>query len=202
MRSADFRNVSSGSRGTRGVRGGADSWCTALQAGRSRVRFPMGSKNFHWLCPSSRTMCPGSNGDRNEYQGSSLEGKGGRCAVLTTLPPSCADCLDILGNSTSWSPEGLDRPVMGQLLHIADTCTFVHKVHLCVSCSCNHKQQFRTKHWRSFFFFCSGGGRKILDVIIHASKENGRLSSLHTKIASQPIYVGTLVRSSGCCSSG
>jgi hypothetical protein len=30
---------------------------------------------------------------RNEYQEYFLGGKGGRCVGLTTLPPSCADCL-------------------------------------------------------------------------------------------------------------
>ena len=33
--------------------------------------------------------------NRNEYQEYFLEGKGGRCVGLTTLPPSCADCLEI-----------------------------------------------------------------------------------------------------------
>jgi hypothetical protein len=42
-------------------------------------------------------------------------GKGGRCVGLTTLPPSCADCLKNLGASTSWNPQGLSRPVMGLL---------------------------------------------------------------------------------------
>jgi len=37
-----------------------------------------------------------SNG--NEYQEYFLGGKGGRCVGLTTLPPSCADCLEI------WDP--------------------------------------------------------------------------------------------------
>jgi hypothetical protein len=36
-------------------------------------------------------------------------GKGGQCVGLTTLPPSCADCLEI------WKPQGLSRPVMGLL---------------------------------------------------------------------------------------
>jgi hypothetical protein len=40
-----------------------------------------------------------------------LGGNGGRCIWLTTLPPSCADCLVILGASTSWSPKDLSRPV-------------------------------------------------------------------------------------------
>ena len=33
--------------------------------------------------------------NRNEYQEYFLRGKGGRCVRLTTLPPSCADCLEI-----------------------------------------------------------------------------------------------------------
>jgi hypothetical protein len=36
--------------------------------------------------------------NRNEYQESFLGGKGGRCVGLTTLPPSCADCLK------TWEP--------------------------------------------------------------------------------------------------
>jgi len=36
-------------------------------------------------------------------------GKGGRCVGLTTLPPSCADFLEI------WNPQGLSKPVMGLL---------------------------------------------------------------------------------------
>jgi hypothetical protein len=42
-------------------------------------------------------------------------GKGGRCVGLTTLPPSCADCLKNLGASSSWIPKGLPRPVKGLL---------------------------------------------------------------------------------------
>jgi hypothetical protein len=34
-------------------------------------------------------------------------GKGGWSVGLTTLPPSCADCLEI------WNPKGLSRLVMG-----------------------------------------------------------------------------------------
>ena len=37
--------------------------------------------------------------NRNEYQKYFLEGKGGRCVELTTLPPSCADYLEI------WEPQ-------------------------------------------------------------------------------------------------
>jgi hypothetical protein len=36
---------------------------------------------------------------RNEYQEYLLEDKGGRCLGLTTLPPSCAEYLEI------WEPQ-------------------------------------------------------------------------------------------------
>jgi hypothetical protein len=40
-----------------------------------------------------------SASNRNEYQEYFLGGKGGRCVGLTTLLPSCADCLEI------WEPQ-------------------------------------------------------------------------------------------------
>jgi hypothetical protein len=49
--------------------------------------------------------------NRNEYQEYFLERKGGRCVGLTTLSPSCADCIKI------WEPQGLSRPVMGLLFY-------------------------------------------------------------------------------------
>ena len=52
-----------------------------------------------------------STSNRNEYQEYFLGGKGGRCVGLTTLLPSCADCLEILEPQ----PQGLSRPVMGEL---------------------------------------------------------------------------------------
>ena len=39
--------------------------------------------------------------------------KGGRWVGLTTLPPSCADCLENLEASNSRNPQGLSRPTMG-----------------------------------------------------------------------------------------
>ena len=40
-----------------GARGGAVGWGTALQVGRSRVRFPDGViEIFHWHNPSGRTV--------------------------------------------------------------------------------------------------------------------------------------------------
>jgi hypothetical protein len=40
-----------------------------------------------------------SASNRNEYQEYFLGGKGGQCIRLTTLPPACADCLEI------WEPQ-------------------------------------------------------------------------------------------------
>jgi hypothetical protein len=42
-----------------------------------------------------------------------LGDKDGRCVELTTLPPSSADCLEILEASTFWNRKGQSRPVMG-----------------------------------------------------------------------------------------
>jgi hypothetical protein len=81
------------------VRGGA-----ALQPRTTRIRFPMGSpENFHWLNPSG----PGfdSTSNWNDYQEYFLGVNGGQCVRLTTLPPSCADYLEILRSSTSWCPK-------------------------------------------------------------------------------------------------
>ena len=38
-----------------------------------------------------------------------LRGKGSRCVGADNLPPSCADCLEILAASTSYSPKVLHR---------------------------------------------------------------------------------------------
>jgi hypothetical protein len=72
---------------------------------------------FHWHNPSGCTMALELNQLLTEMSTRNISwGKGGRCVVLTTLPPSCADCLEILGASTFWNPHGLFRPVMGQFL--------------------------------------------------------------------------------------
>jgi hypothetical protein len=79
-----------------GVRGGAVGWGTALQAGRSRVRFPMVSLDFSLTYSFQPYHGPGfdSESNRNEYQQHFLGGKDGRCVGLTNLLPSCADCLE------------------------------------------------------------------------------------------------------------
>ena len=86
------------------TRGSAVGWGTALQFVRSRVRFPMVSLEFIIdiiLLAALTHSGPGvdSASDRNWYQEYFLGGKGGRCVGLTTLTPSCSDCLEI------WEPQ-------------------------------------------------------------------------------------------------
>jgi len=63
---------------------------------------------------SGRTMVLGSTQPLTEMSTRVISGggKGGRCVGLTTLPPSCSDCLEILGASTSCILKGLSQPVM------------------------------------------------------------------------------------------
>jgi len=56
-------------------------------------------------------------GNGFEYQEYFLRGKAGRCIGLTTLPPSCADCLEIWEPHPPGNPEGLSRPVVGFLFY-------------------------------------------------------------------------------------
>ena len=77
-------------------------WSTALTSRKVTGSITDGVIGiFHWH-KCFRSHCgPGvdSASIRNEYQGYFLGGKGGRCVGLTTLPPSCADCLEI------WEPQ-------------------------------------------------------------------------------------------------
>jgi hypothetical protein len=72
---------------------------------------------FHWRNLSGLTMALGSTQFLTETstRGISWGCKGGRCLGLTTLPPSYADCLEILEASASWTPKGLSRPLIRDL---------------------------------------------------------------------------------------
>jgi hypothetical protein len=74
-----------------GPRSGAVGWGTTLPAGRSRVRFEIFRGPHHDIEVDSTS-------NRNENQEYLLRGKDGRYVGLTTLAPSCADCLEI------WDP--------------------------------------------------------------------------------------------------
>jgi hypothetical protein len=98
---------------------GAVGWGTALPTGRSRVRFPIASSAFFLHINLPAALWPWGRltpRNRNEYQEYFLGGKGGRCVGQTTLPPSCADCLEIW-EPHLLNPKGLSRPVM-ELLYL------------------------------------------------------------------------------------
>ena len=94
---------------------GAVGWGTALQAGKSQVRFPMLSLEiFHWHNPSGCSMNLGLTqpltemSTRNIYEGGG--GKFGQCVGLTTLVSSCVDCFEIWKSH----PPGTIRACPGQ----------------------------------------------------------------------------------------
>ena len=77
-----------------GARGGAGGWDFVLQAGRSRVPFPIVIGIFYWHNPSGRSMALGLTQPlKKRVPGVFPGGKSGRCVGPTTLPLSSADCL-------------------------------------------------------------------------------------------------------------
>ena len=74
---------------------------------------------------------------KNEYQ-DIPGGKGGRCVRVTTLPPSCAECLVILSLNRP-EPSGPHRPVIGialpypQYLHVVSSISKLRTHHSLVS---------------------------------------------------------------------
>jgi hypothetical protein len=63
----------------------------------SGMRICLYGREFNYIFAFRSHYGPGvdSASNRNEYQEYFLGGKGGRCLGLTTLLPSCADCLEI-----------------------------------------------------------------------------------------------------------
>jgi len=81
-------------------------WGIVLQAGWSRVWFLKGSLDFSLTYPSGRNKALGSTQHLTEMSSRNIScwlgvwDNVGRCVGLTTLPPTFADCLEILGSST------------------------------------------------------------------------------------------------------
>ena len=63
--------------------------------------FRLGHRGFFMDLILPAALCPGVDSASNicGYQKYFLGGKSGRCVGMTTLPPSCADCLEI------WTPQ-------------------------------------------------------------------------------------------------
>jgi len=103
--------------------GGAVGWGNALQAGRSRVRFTIVSLEFFIYIILPAALWPW--GRLSLYQkwvpGIFPGSKGGRYVGLTTLPPSCAHCLEIWEPQTSGTLRACPVLLQG-LLFLPSTC--------------------------------------------------------------------------------
>jgi len=80
---------------------GGTRWCSWLRhcptSRRVAGSIPDGvTETFHRHNPSGRTMALGYTQPLTEMCTRNIfGGNGGRCRRLTTLPPSCAECLEI-----------------------------------------------------------------------------------------------------------
>jgi hypothetical protein len=106
-------------------------WGTSVQTGRSRVRFPMSLEFFiDIILPAALWPWVRLSLWQKWVPGIFSGGKGGRWVGLTTLPPSCADCLKI------WVPQPPETLRACQGLYW-DCFTFQMPLHRCSPCAWN-----------------------------------------------------------------
>ena len=55
-----------------------------------------------------------------------------QCVGLTTLPPSCVDCLEIPWTSTPWKPKGLSRNCSACILYLLQDICFLRQWAFCL----------------------------------------------------------------------
>ena len=85
-----------------------------LQVGRIRDRFQAVTLGIYSVA-ADISVCPWvDSASKNEYQ-DILGGKGGRCVRVTTVQPSCAECL-VIWSLNRPEPSGPHRPVIGVAL--------------------------------------------------------------------------------------
>jgi hypothetical protein len=115
----------------RGASGSVVCWGTMLQAGRSRVRFPMMSlDSFNLRNPASRTMALGTTQPLTEISTRNLpEGiKGGRRVRLSILPPSVSPLPIRCGSIDVSQPYGPSQPVI-RIAFLQHTKATAHPLH-------------------------------------------------------------------------
>ena len=80
---------------------------SGIDSKRWSLKFILWQLTFPWALGSTQPL-------KNEYQGIP-GGKGGRCVRVTTLPPSCAECL-VIWSLNRPEPSRPHKPVIGVAL--------------------------------------------------------------------------------------
>jgi hypothetical protein len=136
----------------RGGRGGAVGWGTALQTGRSRIRFPIMSVDFFTIDFVGRTMALGSTQPLTEMSTRNIPWGINAASAYGWQPTTFLCRLSRnLGASTSWNPVGQSRPVMGlRYLRYYRTCSFITalKQHVTKPCPKHLLHNFTSTSWK------------------------------------------------------
>jgi len=118
------------------------------------------------ILPAALWLWGDSASNRNEYQEYVLGGKGGRCVGLTTLPPSCADCLEIWESE----PPGILRACPGQY---RDCFTFL----------CSHHQEKLLYHCDTWYLSLCVDDRPAYQTVIHTHRVTYTRCRIYTVIS-------------------